>query len=136
MKQLKYASGADYVCIGIGILGSFIAGFNWPVLTILFGDVVDIFIEFERKYNTIQNETERSELLTSFMKQVYLYSGYSLANCAVFILGNFLTIYFFQMFAMRIVKRIKQKYFDSILRQEIAWFDKQNSGEFASRIAG
>ena len=121
----------------IGIIGSLIAGVNWPILNILFGFVVDVFVDFEIDRQNL-NSTDvgaKEQLISDFMNQVYIFAGGTFGIFVLFSIGNFMTLSAFQIFSMRMVKRVKEAYFRSILTQEVAWFDRQNSGEFASRIS-
>lgn len=52
------------------------------------------------------------------------------------IFSNLLAMSSFQFFALRRMRTIKRLYLEGILQQEVAWFDRQASGEFASRISG
>lgn len=105
-------------------------------MTILFGNVVDVFVDFEVAYgNATANGLPTDDLVTEFMSQIYLLSGLLLVVMAVFILGNYANIHCFQMFSLRQMSEIKKRYFASILKQEVAWYDRQSSGEFASRIS-
>lgn len=131
--QFRYTSKIDYVYVALGVLGALIAGVNWPILTVLFGFVVELFALFER--GRIDNGFNQTMTGDEFMQKVYVYSAFTFGNFALLTIGNFMTIYYFQLFALRYMRNVKQLYFDSILKQEIAWYDKQSSGEFASRIS-
>ncbi|KAF7494106.1 Multidrug resistance protein 1A [Sarcoptes scabiei] len=130
---LKYTNTLDIIFLILGIIGSFIASISWPVLTITFGDIVDVFVgfEFTRKNSSIDQE----ELLKQFNNDVYFQSAITGIVTITFAFGHFLSLYSCQILSLRLTKTVKRLYFRSILRQEIAWFDEQNSGEFASKIA-
>ncbi len=105
-------------------------------MTILFGNVVDVFVDFEVAYaNATDANLPTDHLVQEFMSQIYLLSGLLLVVMAVFIAGNYANVHCFQMFSLRQMSEIKKRYFKSILRQEVAWYDQQSSGEFASRIS-
>ncbi|XP_027198903.2 ATP-dependent translocase ABCB1-like [Dermatophagoides pteronyssinus] len=130
---LKYATNYDYLFIFIGIFGSALAGVNWPLLNITFGKVVGVFVKFEHRNS---NQTEiNDEIRDIFMKDVYYWSGLTFISFILFVIGNLLTLYSFQLLAFNLTNNIKRKYFHSIITQELAWHDQRNSGEFAARIA-
>ena len=116
-----------------------LTGLSWSIFNIIFGKVVDIFVIFERIHNNVTNNTSNTissdDLVQNFMYEIFFYSGFTVALCVWHIIGNFSIIYCFQMFALSRMRVIKKKYFESILKQEIAWIDTKNSGEFASRIS-
>lgn len=124
-----------------GTFGSFLCSLTWPGLTITFGKTVDIFVDYEywyhnnRTWNNITTDTEIENNKQLFMNEVWKYSGWTGAVCIMYIVGNFISIYSFQIFSLRITRNVKRLYFESILKQEIAWFDQQKSGEFASTIS-
>ena len=134
--QVKYSTTADYVYLLIGILSSVAAGFGWPLITIQFGGLVDVFVDFEVAHDNATNSGQSTEQIEKdFMSTIYLISGLTFAIMAFFIVSNGISIQCFQMFALRQMNAIKKLYFASILKQEIAWYDRQSSGEFASRIS-
>lgn len=109
------------------------AGVNWPLLNITFGKVVGVFVKFEHR-NSIQTEIN-DEIRDIFMNDVYYWSGLTFISFILFVIGNLLTLYSFQLLAFNLTNNIKRKYFHSIITQELAWHDQRNSGEFAARIA-
>lgn len=119
----------------LGIIGSLIAGIGWPMLTAIFGDVVDVFVDFESKRNAANETVDVAELERVFMNDVYKYSALMFTVGFVYCLGNYLTIFCFQLFSLRQMRIIKRRYFDSLLRQEVAWHDNKSSGEFASKLS-
>ena len=131
----------DYLLFAFGMLVVILISFDWSIFNIIFGKVVDAFSQFERQYN---NQTavkgppptdHHEHLVSDFMSEVFLWSGLTVACGLWHLLGNFLSLAAFQLFALRRMRTIKRLYMEAILRQEMAWFDKQSSGEFASRIA-
>lgn len=69
------------------------------------------------------------------MYNVYYWSGLTFISFILFVVGNLLTLYSFQLLAFNLANNIKRRYFHSIITQELAWHDQHNSGEFAARIA-
>ncbi|OTF74455.1 ABC transporter sub-family C-like protein, partial [Euroglyphus maynei] len=130
---LKYSTKYDYLFIFIGIFGSALAGVNWPLLNITFGKVVGLFVKFEHRN---PNQTEIIDTTRDiFMKDVYYWSALTFISFILFVIGNLLTLYSFQLFAFNLTNNLKRRYFHSIITQELAWHDQRNSGEFAARIA-
>lgn len=106
---------------------------NWPLLNVTFGKVVGVFVQFEHE-NPNQTETH-DETRDKFMYNVYYWSGLTFISFILFVVGNLLTLYSFQLLAFNLANNIKRRYFHSIITQELAWHDQHNSGEFAARIA-
>ena len=94
------------------------AGVNWPLLNITFGKVVGVFVKFEHRNS---NQTEiNDEIRDIFMNDVYYWSGLTFISFILFVIGNLLTLYSFQLLAFNLTNNIKRKYFHSIITQELA----------------
>ena len=128
--QLRYAEPRDRLFVAVGSLLAFITGFSWNLLTIVFGDVVDIFVRFEsaHRLNTTTNTTD-----AEFLREIYSWSGWLfvlwLANAVL----NYLVLVLFPLAAVNQIKTIKTKFFASLLRQDIQWFDARDA-DFASTV--
>jgi ABC-type multidrug transport system fused ATPase/permease subunit len=108
-------------------------GFSWPVTIILFGDIVDIFVEYENSRNN--NITNNSSItLEEFMNKTYFLSGGSFIRGVMYFTCFFLIISCFSRAATNQIHTIRVKYFNSVLNQEISWFDVRPSGDCSSRI--
>ena len=133
--------------MAIGTLGAIASGFHWPALTILFGEIVDVFVEYEKGLNAAKDEmktmfanssvTSNATYMTNdeFMSSIYILSGALIASWILLTIANSTLMTFFSLSALNQIHTIKIKYFKSVLRQEIAWFDSKSSGDFASRVA-
>ena len=131
--QLRYASALDYVYILFAILAALVAACGWPAFTLVNGAVIDAFVQFELANNG--TNPGHADVQRAFMRHIYLYSGLQLLDAILYMVATYGTLYCFQLFALRQVNAIKRKYFESILRAEVAWHDRQSSGQIASRIA-
>ncbi|KAL8928056.1 MAG: hypothetical protein Q9172_001111 [Xanthocarpia lactea] len=118
-------STLDVFYLLLGFLAAMAAGAPFPLLGILFGELVD-------ELNTAscakrQNQDARN-LQTSVNTKVILIVYVSIAN--------FLAIYIhtgcFSLFGERLVRRMRENYFRSLLRQEIAFFENLPAGDVAS----
>ncbi|XP_076464201.1 ATP-binding cassette sub-family B member 10, mitochondrial-like [Babylonia areolata] len=61
-----------------------------------------------------------------------------LALVAVFVLGglaNFGRVYLMQISGQRIIRTLREKLFSSVMRQEMAFFDKTKTGELINRLS-
>ena len=63
--------------------------------------------------------------------QIYIFLGVAFGALLVAIAE----VWFFQTAAERQVHRIRLRYYKAILRQDIAWFDTNPTGEVASRLS-
>ena len=122
--------------VGLGFLAAIFGGVGWPGLNIFYGKVVDRFVKFERdRDNATSHHQPTEQIVSDFLSDVYVMAGIMASIAAIYVIGNYVAIHCFQLFSLRQSREIKKRYFWSILKQEIAWYDCQSSGEFASRIS-
>lgn len=86
------------------------------------GKIIDII------YTSSQNPAQMVDTLTYVCKIL----------CGVFLLGgtaNFGRVYLIQISGQKIIKRLRERLFSSILRQETAFFDRTRTGELINRLS-
>ena len=126
------------------------SGYSWPIISIYFGDVLNIFLDYEKykpknsystfDLNTIKestnstNGTERVYETNIFLHDTIYYSG-CLAGFGVgYLILCFISMSSFAVAASNQIYNIRIRFFKSILKQEMAWFDNKQSNDFASRM--
>ena len=116
--------------MSLGTLSAIGHGAAVPLQFIIFGDLIDEFINFGALVNansTIQQPFD----LEGEMVQFALYYVY-------LAIGNLVVAYgqmaMWSLTATRQVKKMRLAFFRSILRQDIGWFDTNDSGELNSRL--
>jgi ATP-binding cassette, subfamily B (MDR/TAP), member 1 len=70
----------------------------------------------------------------SMRKRSFVLSAYWIVILAGCLLGNILTFYGFGVASERLNKRIRDLSFESLLRQEIAFFDQRSVGSITSQL--
>lgn len=110
-----------------GTLAAVAAGVPFPVLGVLFGELVDDLngaacdASQDVDTSTIQSGVDQKVLLVVYIT-----------------IANFLAIYAhtgcWSLFGERLVRRLRSHYFKSLLRQEIAFFDDISAGEVSARL--
>ena len=119
------------------VLGSVSAighGAAVPLQFIIFGDLIDSFINYGSQFNEAAlNNTGNADLpdLEGEMVNFALYYVY-------LAIGNLVVAYgqmaFWSLTATRQVKKMRLAFFRSILKQDIGWFDTTEPGELNSRL--
>ncbi|CAG2181529.1 unnamed protein product, partial [Oppiella nova] len=133
LRQLfRYADTTDRLFVTLGAVIAAVTGFSWNLLTIAFGDVVDVFVDYERALNA--NHTSNATQ-SEFLSEVYFFSAALFCLWVVNSVCNYLIMVLFPLAAINQIRKIKTLYFASLLKQDIAWYDtKSASGDFASRV--
>ncbi|KAI8800535.1 P-loop containing nucleoside triphosphate hydrolase protein [Cladochytrium replicatum] len=110
----------------LGTVGGVINGAIPAILNLIIGYIVNLVQEYER---TAPNY--KGNLLMDLVVYVYALVGMAVGS----MLAGYLQTYCWMMAAERQTKRIREEYFSSLVRQEIAWFDQNPPGEMATRIS-
>ncbi|XP_042053539.1 ABC transporter B family member 21-like isoform X1 [Salvia splendens] len=121
-RLFAFADPVDQVLMVVGSVGAVGNGLCMPLMTILFGDLIDSF-------GQNQNNDVVSVVSKVALKFVYLAMG-----CGV---AAFLQVACWMITGERQAARIRSLYLSTILRQDVAFFDKEsNTGEVVGRMSG
>ncbi|KAL1550313.1 ABC transporter B member 11 [Salvia divinorum] len=121
-RLFAFADPVDQVLMVVGSVGAVGNGLCMPLMTILFGDLIDSFG---------QNQTDD---VVSVVSKVALKFVYLAMGCGV---AAFLQVACWMITGERQAARIRSLYLSTILRQDVAFFDKEsNTGEVVGRMSG
>ncbi|KAH8104691.1 P-loop containing nucleoside triphosphate hydrolase protein [Cristinia sonorae] len=123
----------------IGLIAAFAAGAAQPLMSLLFGNLTQDFVKFQRVLAMAQaGDADAQTLLpqaaadfrhTSAKDASYLvYIGVGMFAC------TFIYMYIWVYTGEVNAKRVREKYLQAVLRQDIAFFDDVGAGEVATRI--
>ncbi|KAJ0110910.1 hypothetical protein Patl1_00782 [Pistacia atlantica] len=122
-KLFAFADFTDIMLMSIGSIGAIGNGLCTPVMAILVGDLTDSFGQNQNNGNVVDAVSKVS------LKFVYLAIGAGIAA--------FMQVACWMVTGERQAARIRSLYLKTILRQDIAFFDKEsNTGEVVSRMSG
>ncbi|GAQ79040.1 ATP binding cassette subfamily B [Klebsormidium nitens] len=123
-KLFTYADKLDWICIVVGTLGAVAMGAAMPLLTLLFGRLINAFGN---------NSTDPDELYKQ-VKTVATLFVYLAIGAAV---AAYCEVTLWSLAGTRQSARIRSKYLKAILRQDIGFFDTETStGEVVGRMSG
>ncbi|XP_059164342.1 ATP-dependent translocase ABCB1-like [Physella acuta] len=136
-ELFSYATCGDKLLILIGILTAAAHGASWPLLFLIFGNMTNDFINYGHNGTALNgtNTTTGNFSMAGFedtMTQYalkYVYIG--IGVCA----ATYIHIAFLQISCERQILKLRKVFFRSLLRENIAWYDKQQSGELTTRLA-
>ncbi|KAL1216232.1 ABC transporter B family member 21 [Cardamine amara subsp. amara] len=122
-KLFAFADSFDILLMILGTIGAVGNGLGFPIMTILFGDIIDVF-------GQNQNSSDISDKIAKVaLKFVYLGLGTLVAAL--------LQVSGWMISGERQAGRIRSLYLKTILRQDIAFFDVEtNTGEVVGRMSG
>ncbi|KAI0532926.1 multidrug/pheromone exporter, ABC superfamily [Xylaria digitata] len=130
---LNYAepTALDYALLIIGAISSIGAGIPFPILGILFGQLVDDLNGATCAADGATGSQSAEEYQAAINQKVVLVVATALAQFAlIYIYGVC-----WNLFGERLAHRLREKYFKSLLRQEVSFFDKLPAGEVSSRLS-
>lgn len=130
-RLFRFADKLDYLLISIGTIAALGAGVAMPLMTIIFADLTQTFIEYDQLTDSdpaaarhqIDHETRR-------------YCWYFLAlGLGMWVVSGVQKLTW-SISSERVGKRLRENFYIAILRQDIGWFDGLSTGELTTRISG
>ncbi|XP_010905015.1 ABC transporter B family member 11 [Elaeis guineensis] len=122
-KLFAFADSTDIILMVLGTAGAVANGLALPLMTVLFGDLIGSFGGAADNHDVVHRVSEVA------LKFVYLAIGTGVAS--------FFQVACWMASGERQAARIRNLYLKTILRQEIAFFDKEtNTGEVVERMSG
>ena len=126
-QLFRYASGLDIILILIATFASVAQGATFPLSLFYLGATIDSLIAL----GSSSNSTELSAIEGEITQFSFIYVYIALGVLLVAFVQNAL----WKLTAERQIHTIKLHFFHSILHQDIAWYDVQNSGDLANRFS-
>ncbi|XP_072958940.1 ABC transporter B family member 11-like [Typha angustifolia] len=122
-KLFAFADSNDMILMVCGTVGAMANGAALPLMTVLFGDLIDAFGGASDIHDVVNRVSKVS------LEFIYLAVGSGIAS--------FFQVACWMATGERQAARLRNLYLKTILRQEIAFFDKYTStGEVVGRMSG
>ncbi|XP_072995529.1 ABC transporter B family member 4-like isoform X1 [Typha latifolia] len=123
-RLFAYGDGFDMLLMVVGTAGALANGMSQPLMTLIFGQVIDAFGVSGRT-----KEAMLHQVIKAVLNFVYLAIGSAVAAL--------LQVTCWMVTGERQASRIRSLYLKAILRQDIAFFDKEmTTGEVVARMSG
>ncbi|KAE9453920.1 hypothetical protein C3L33_14178, partial [Rhododendron williamsianum] len=123
-KLFAFADSVDVALMIVGTIGAIGNGMCMPLMSVLLGEIINAFGKNQNNNDIIVHVISKVAL-----KYVYLAMGIGVAA--------FLQVSCWMVTGERQAARLRSLYLKSIMRQDIAFFDKEtNTGEVVSRMSG
>uniref|UniRef100_A0A4W4EAF4 ATP-binding cassette, sub-family B (MDR/TAP), member 4 n=1 Tax=Electrophorus electricus TaxID=8005 RepID=A0A4W4EAF4_ELEEL len=127
LRQFRYADGGDLVLMFFGTIMAMANGAVLPAMVIVFGDMTNSFcyIRYDWSYAPslhLGPPPHRHAIYYSIMGGIVLFAAY-------------MQVAFWTLAAGRQVKRLRKMFFHAIIKQDIGWFDVNETGQLNTRLA-
>ncbi|EGC40705.1 ABC multidrug transporter [Histoplasma capsulatum var. duboisii H88] len=128
VRLLVYAepTTVDLILLTLGILAAIASGVPFPLMGIIFGQLVDNLNSASCNTDSQRGSAYQSEVNDKALKVVYV-------GIAYFVLV-YIYVASWNLFGERLAQRLRERYFKSLLRQDASFFDNMPAGEAASRL--
>ncbi|KAI6166710.1 ste6-like protein [Pisolithus thermaeus] len=146
-QLFRYATPFELSLNAIGIFGAIAAGAAQPLMTLIFGRLIQGFVTFTTASEIYQsaessgNATAISSALQNFDSAASEFrraaaqdASYLTYIGAGVVVCTWAYMYIWMYTGEVNAKRIREKYLQAVLRQDIAYFDHVGAGEVATRI--
>uniref|UniRef100_A0A672QJT4 ATP-binding cassette sub-family B member 5 n=1 Tax=Sinocyclocheilus grahami TaxID=75366 RepID=A0A672QJT4_SINGR len=135
----RYADGVDIFLMLLGTVMSIANGTVLPLMVIVFGDMTNSFVD-----DTIAENLKNITLPPNFTfpqpsneslgEQMTRHAIYYSIMGFVVLFAAYMQVAFWTLAAGRQVKKLRKRFFHSIMKQEIGWFDVNETGQLNTRL--
>ncbi|XP_035220958.1 ATP-dependent translocase ABCB1-like [Stegodyphus dumicola] len=150
-ETFHYAKKLDTFLMCTGSFFAIINGAGWPLLAIVFGAMTNEFLtQSSLKNVTLQSQENKSVFLSKvpnllenafdnisperFESQMSTFSLYYVYIGTAVFFASLFQILTWMMACEKQVYILRQEFFYQVLRHEIAWYDKHQSGELVTKL--
>ncbi|XP_060052278.1 phosphatidylcholine translocator ABCB4 isoform X3 [Erinaceus europaeus] len=135
LTLFRYSDWQDKLLMSLGTIMAIAHGSSLPLMMIIFGEMTDKFVNTEVNFSLPVNFSlsmlNPGRILEEEMtRYAYYYSGLG----AGVLIAAYIQVSFWTLAAGRQIKKIRQEFFHAILRQEIGWFDINDTTELNTRL--
>ncbi|KAI1636274.1 putative ABC multidrug transporter [Biscogniauxia mediterranea] len=120
----------DITLLVVGTICAIGAGIPFPLLGVLFGELVDDLNSASCTAGATGSQSPE-EYQAAVNEKVLLVMAAALAQFALLLINTTC----WNLFGERHAHRVRERYFRSLLRQEVSFFDKLPAGEVSSRLS-
>ncbi|CAG8491139.1 uncharacterized protein OCT59_020189 [Rhizophagus irregularis] len=131
IQLFRYASTTDKIMMFFGSIGALVSGVGAPLMAILMSAAIQAFLDFSIAVSRGEDVDVAADALKNSIKTPVILLVAVAA--AIFILSS-MQMGFWMIAGENQAKRVRQIYYEAILRQNIAYFDKISTGDIANRI--
>ena len=131
IEVFKYADKLDKFLIVIGVIAAIGCGVAFPFMFFLFGDISQIFTDYQAGGFGLTDKDREDRLWEGVVDFVW---RLSLLGGALWVL-HYIFVTCLNYAAERQVLRMRKQFFESVMKQEVGWYDVNTTTDFASRMS-
>ncbi|XP_063624238.1 ATP-dependent translocase ABCB1-like [Cydia splendana] len=129
-KLYRFATTSDRILICMSTIGSIVAGLMLPFSVIVVAGIFNVMVEHEK--NVLQSKPVDN---AKFLEALHKFGvHYSLIGLTV-VVSLYIGTAFVEIAAINQIYHIKQAYLRAAMHQDMSYFDQQQTGDFASKMA-
>ncbi|KRG04715.1 uncharacterized protein Dmoj_GI26060, isoform B [Drosophila mojavensis] len=130
--MFRYATKKDRMLYIIGLLAAVATGLTTPANSLIFGNLADDMISMSGTLErNVYVKDAASDMLLDAVQDFSLNNTYI---GIVMLVCSYLSVTCFNYAAHSQIMAIRSKFFQSVLHQDMTWYDMNPSGEVASRM--
>ncbi|KAJ1909644.1 hypothetical protein IWQ60_011059 [Tieghemiomyces parasiticus] len=127
----RFATPFDWFLMGVGSICAVAAGASPPLMTIVFSNTLQGLSSY-----AADNATDHDLAVDNLNIVIYdMLQWFGILSGATFA-SAYLEVFCWSYAGERQCRRMRELYYESILRQEVGWFDTVSTGDLTSRISG
>ncbi|EGT35408.1 hypothetical protein CAEBREN_30832 [Caenorhabditis brenneri] len=135
----SFTRGKDLALLVTGTIAAVVHGAGFPLLAIVLGGMTTVFLraqnsEFVVGLGNVNPSGLEPISLEEFNAEVVKYCIYYLILGVLMFITSYIQIACFESYAENLVHKLRKEYLKAILRQQIQWFDKQQTGNLTARL--
>lgn len=137
----RYATCSEKALVITGVILAIVSGASFPAIVVLIGQIIESFLvkEIYEALSTKENHNYTAPLMRNISNEQFLDECRDLSLWVTLVgfllfLFNYITVTCLSFAAERQIFRIKCLFMYSIMRQDIGWFDTNQTGDFTSRV--
>jgi len=144
IKRARDMASQDIFFMFMGSIGAVFAGGVFPAWGIMFAETIDLLFRVvptcneellsQPAFDFPSCQALFDHVASDMQDTSYRLGGYWIVVAAGCLLGNALTFWGFGMASERLNKRVRDSTFSSLVRQEVAFFDKRSVGAITSQL--
>ncbi|XP_068101684.1 bile salt export pump-like [Hyperolius riggenbachi] len=154
-QLFRYSSCSDVIMMAVGSVCALAHGAAQPFMLLIYGQMTDIFIAYEKENQLLQDKNKTCANGTiswtngsgfemdnatvacgiNIEKEMTQFAYYYIAIGAAVLVVSYFQIALWVVAAARQIQIIRKEYFRKIMRLDIGWFDCNSVGELNTRIS-